>query len=105
MIQSLNVSYLAAQLFLHFFPSTSLSQLLSEGALATVLNSTSSSPVPPLDTLTNTLVSPLFYGLQSNSVSNAQGLAALTGVRVGKNLPGAWSLQCGVDGVMMDTPV
>jgi hypothetical protein len=26
-------------------------------------------------------------------------------VRVHKNLPGAWTLQCGVDGVMMDSPV
>ena len=103
--QSLNVSYLAAQLFVQYTPIPSLAQLLSEGTLATVLNSTSSTPEPPLDTLTNTLVSPLFYGLQSTSVSNAQGLAALTGVLIGKNLPGAWTLQCGVDGVMMDTPV
>ena len=103
--QSLNISYLKAQLFVAYTPLPSLSQLLTEGTLATVLNSTSSTPVPPLDTLTNTLVSPLFYGLLSTSVSNAQGLAALTGVRVGKNLPGAWTLQCGVDGVMMNTPV
>ena len=103
--QSLNISYVSAQLFLLYTPEPSLSQLLTEGTLATVLNSTSSTPVPPLDTLTNTLVSPLFYGLLSTSVSNAQGLAALTGVRVGKNLPGAWTLQCGVDGVMMNTPV
>ncbi len=50
-------------------------------------------------------MSPLFYGLLSNRVSNAMGLAVLSGVRVRKNLPGAWTLQCGVDGVMMDTPV
>jgi hypothetical protein len=62
-------------------------------------------PVPPLDTLTNTLVSPLFYGLQSTSVSDMQGHAALSAVRVLPNLPGPWTLQCGVDGVMMESPV
>ena len=59
----------------------------------------------PLDTLTNTLVSPFFYGLQSTSVSDSQGHAVLTGVHIRQNLPGSWTLQCGVDGVMMETPV
>jgi hypothetical protein len=104
-MQSINISYAIQQLFDSYAAVPRLSQLLSEQTLATVLSSSSSTPVPPLDTLTNTLVSPLFYGLKSTSVSNAQGLAALTGVRVAKNLPGAWMLQCGVDGVMMDTPV
>lgn len=93
------------QLFEHFTPIPSLSQLISEGTFATVLNSTHSSPVRPLDTLTNSLVSPFFYGLQSTSVSDSQGRAVLSGVRIRQNLPGAWTLQCGVDGVMMETPV
>ncbi len=29
----------------------------------------------------------------------------LTGVHIRQNLPGSWSLQCGVDGVMMEPPV
>ncbi len=61
--------------------------------------------MPPPDTITNNFVSPLFYGLQSTSVSGPQGRVSLTGVRVHKHLPGAWTLQCGVDGVMMDSPV
>lgn len=61
--------------------------------------------MPPPDTVTNNLVSSLFMGLQSTSVSGTQGLVSLKGVRVDKNLPGAWTLQCGVDGVMMDSPV
>jgi hypothetical protein len=103
--QALNSTYLQSQLFHHYSSLPQLSQLLSDASLAIVLNSTHSSLVRPLDTLTNTLVSPLFYGLQSLSVSDAQGRVTLAGVRVLQNLPGAWTLQCGVDGSMMDTPV
>lgn len=103
--QGSNATYALNQHFLHYTPLPSLSQLISEGSFATVLNSTHSLPVQPLDTLTNTLVSPFFYGLQSTSVSDSQGRAVLTGVHIRQNLPGSWALQCGVDGVMMDTPV
>jgi hypothetical protein len=102
--QALNSTHLQSQLF-HHYSSMQLSQLLSEGSLAAVLTSTHSSPAQPLDMLTNTLVSPMFYGLQSRSVSDVQGRVTLTGVSVLQNLPGAWTLQCGVDGIMMDTPV
>jgi hypothetical protein len=103
--QGSNTTYLNNQLFLHYLPFTNLSQLLSEASLASVLISTQSSPIAPLDQLSNTLVSPLFYGLQSSIMSDINGQSMLNGVRVRSNLPGAWTLQCGVDGVMMNTPV
>jgi hypothetical protein len=103
--QAANGTYLFGQHFHHFGPLPGLSQLLSEETLARVLNASDSFPMPPLDTVTNNLVSPLFMGLQSTSVSGTQGLVSLKGVRLDKNLPGPWTLQCGVDGVMMDSPV
>lgn len=103
--QGSNVTYLTNQLFLHYTPFPDLSQLKSQETLASVLISTQSSPVAPLDTLSNTLVSPLFYGLQSSIASDIHGRSVLNDVRVQRNLPGAWTLQCGVDGVMMKTPV
>ena len=103
--QGSNVTYLSNQLFNHYSAFPHLSQLLSEGTLASVLISTQSSPVAPLDLLSNTLVSPLFYGLQSSITSDIHGRSVLKGVRVQSNLPGNWTLQCGVDGVMMSAPV
>jgi hypothetical protein len=103
--QGSNMTYLTNQLFLHYTPFPHLSQLKSQETLASVLVSTQSSPVAPLDTLSNTLVSPLFYGLQSSIASDIHGRSVLNDVRVQRNLPGAWTLQCGVDGVMMNAPV
>jgi hypothetical protein len=85
--------------------STGLAQLTIEPVLAKVLNSSSFKLVKPLDALSNSLVSPLFYGIQSTVLSNQQGLVTLSGVHVNQNLPGKWTLQCGVDGAMMETPV
>jgi len=97
--------YLESQLLLLNEKSSGLAQLTIEPTLAQVLNASSFNLVKPLDALTNSLVSPLFYGIQSISASNQQGHVTLAGVRVRENLPGNWTLQCGVDGVMMETPV
>jgi hypothetical protein len=82
-----------------------LSQLTSEISIASVLDDSSFIRVPPLDLMTNSLVSPFFFGIQSTSVSDREGRVVLSGVRVRQNLPGAWKLQCGADGVMMQSPV
>ena len=82
-----------------------LSQLTSEISIASVLDDSSFIRVPPLDLMTNSLVSPFFFGIQSTSVSDREGRVVLSGVRVRQNLPGTWKLQCGVDGVMMESAV
>ncbi len=82
-----------------------LSQLTSEIYIASVLDDSSFIRVPPLDLMTNSLVSPFFFGIQSTSVSDREGRVVLSGVRVRQNLPGAWKLQCGADGVMAQSAV
>ncbi len=101
--QGSNATYLQAQLFRLFFAG--LSQLTPQETFADVLNATNFVRIQPIDSLTNSLVSPLFYGIQSTGVSDAQGRVTLSGVRVARNLPGSWTLQCGVDGVMMQNSV
>jgi hypothetical protein len=103
--QGSNEKYLESQLLLLNEMNSGLSQLTTEPSLAKVLNASSFKPVKPLDALTNSLVSPLFYGIQSSATSNEQGRVTISGVHVTNNLPGKWTLQCGVDGVMMETPV
>ena len=85
--------------------SGGLSQLTSEISIASVLDDSSFIRVPPLDLMTNSLVSPFFSGIQSTGVSDREGRVVLSGVRVRQNLPGAWKLQCGADGVMMQSAV
>ncbi len=93
-----------AQLFPLYFAG--LSQLTPQETFASVLNASSPfESIPPLDPLSNTLVSPLFYGIRSAAASDAQGRVALSGVGVGMNLPGEWTLQCAVDGVMAPNTV
>ena len=103
LLQGSNITYLDSQ-FLQLL-NGGLSQLTSEKTTASVLDDSSFIRVPPLDLLTNSLVSPLFTGIQSTGVSDRDGRVVLSGVRVRQNLPGTWKLQCGVDGVMMESAV
>ncbi len=73
--------------------------------MESVLDDSSFIRVPPLDLMTNSLVSPLFFGIQSTGVSDREGRVMLSGVRVRQNVPGTWKLQCGADGVMMQSAV
>jgi hypothetical protein len=102
-LQSSNVSYLDSQFLLLL--NGGLSQLTSGKTTASVLDDSRFIRVPPMDLLTNSLVSPFFFGIQSTGVSDRDGRVVLSGVRVRQNLPGTWKLQCGVDGVMMENAV
>ena len=101
--QGSDVTYLESLLLRGI--SGGLSQLTSEISTASVLDDSSFIRVPPLDLMTNSLVSPFFFGIQSTGVSDREGRVVLSGVRVRQNLPGAWKLQCGADGVMMQSAV
>ncbi len=101
--QGSSVTYLESQ-FLRV-ANGGLSQLTSEITTASVLDDSRFIRVLPLDLLTNSLVSPFFSGIQSTGVSDRDGRLVLSGVRVRQNLPGTWKLQCGVDGVMMESAV
>ena len=101
--QGSDVTYLESQLVRGI--NGGLSQLTSEISTASVLDDSSFIRVPPLDLMTNSLVSPFFFGIQSTGVSDREGRVVLSGVRVRQNLPGAWKLQCGADGVMMQSAV